>query len=502
MTKDHLPNDQEIAEQKSETYQALSSFHETRATKDPDNQSLFDDYEEEDDLNLAEYWECKDGAIAYAVPMDPAAGLKKGIVSKPYKSTVQIQMNINRSSRGELQRSGIRLVESIHFANTDESEASMPFVRSIPLDSNMDVDAADGTYSLDVSAPSSGSHLPLLPPSMLAGLNPSLIKFVVEHTIAISDSERCRCFFVYGDADRDGAKEESEFDDQDNDEDEEGNTSVDRNYRLLRVVVADEKKKLPDNLKPIQDTSSLLNKNEPAETQSPLDLLRVDADELKSMSDEEKMDRLYKAIGKHNEQVMASGEENKTEEADQQTMVPYSPSMFSISSGVYLGDTFIREPLSEASKSQSRGFGKLKSRRDRDDKNEEDNFANWSLGVQKTTLQFQWDYASSVVQSFTYGKCLGAFNKVKCNAMDRSVGNIVVDEGRAMKSREERRVIWYLDGAYLAGLIGTNYFRVRSLGHFRFHLMSCSFFDLTLYSQLYSIKITRRHATCRSLNHN
>ena len=466
MSKEHIPNDQEIAKQKSETYQALSSFHETRAIKDPDNKSLLDDFDEEDDPNLAEYWECKDGAIAYAVPIDPAAGLKKGIASKPYKSNVQIQMNINRSSRGDLQRNGIRLVESIHFANTDESAASMPFVRSISLDSNMDVDAEDGTYSLDVSVPSSGANLPLLPPSMLAGLNPSLIKFVVEHTVAISDSERYRCFLVYGDADRDGSKVENEVNDRGDSQEEDGSALVDRNYRLLRVVFANEKKKLPGSPQPTKDSPSLLNKNESAEAQSPLDLLRVDTDELKKMSDEEKMDRLYKAIGKHNEQVMASGEESQPEGADQRTIVPYSPSMFSISSGVYLGDTFIREPISESSKPQSRGFGRLKSRRDRDDKNNEDNFANWSLGVQKTTLQFQWDYASSVVQSCTYGKCIGVLNQLKCNAMARSAGSIVVDEGRATKRREERRVIWYLDGAYLAGLIGTNFFRVRSINGF------------------------------------
>ena len=82
MSTEHIPNDEEIAKQKSETYQALSSFHETCMATSPeeDNSMLFDKYEYDDDPNIAEYWECKDGAISFAVPMDPAAGLKKGMI--------------------------------------------------------------------------------------------------------------------------------------------------------------------------------------------------------------------------------------------------------------------------------------------------------------------------------------------------------------------------------------------------------------------------------------
>lgn len=79
-----MPNKAEIAQQKAETYKALSSFHETRfpeSVVSNKGSSFFGGiYEDgtDDEPNLAEYWECKEGAISYVVPIDPAAGLKKG----------------------------------------------------------------------------------------------------------------------------------------------------------------------------------------------------------------------------------------------------------------------------------------------------------------------------------------------------------------------------------------------------------------------------------------
>ena len=483
-SENNIPSEKEIAQQKAETYQALSSFHETRM-----------DGDDEDNANIAEYWECKDGAISFPVPMDPAAGLKKGTVSKPYKSSVQIQMNINRSPRGDLQRQGLRLVENIQFGDNADDTVSMPFVRSIPLDHNADVDT-DGTYSLDIST-SGDVHLPLLPSSMMAGLNPSSVKFLVEHTIAISDTERSRCFFVYGDADRDGgAREDQEFDDEVNEEDEDldedqADDRVNRNYRLMGVVFADENKKLPaeTEIESPLDFSSLLNKEQPTSSQSPLDLLQLNANDVNKMSDQDKMDALYKAIGKHNERVMSnSGGTNQSEEDKAAPMVRYTPTLYNICSGVYLGDTFVREPLKVTSKAQSRGFGNLKSRRS--EEQNQDDFATWAPGVQKTSVRFQWDYSSSIIQDCQYGKYLGAMNQLKCNAMSRSVGTIVVDQGRVTKPREERRTIWYMDGAYLAGLIGSNYFRVSTL-----HCICC-LCDACKNSSFVCNRKTRHRDTC------
>ncbi|KAL7487549.1 hypothetical protein ACHAW6_013144 [Cyclotella cf. meneghiniana] len=470
MSNNSMPNKAEIAQQKAETYMALSSFHETRFPESAvsnKGSSFFEGiYEDGTDAepNLAEYWECKEGAISYVVPMDPAAGLKKGVISKPYRSNVQIQTNIGRS-RGELKNKGLRLVETIHISKNNElndETTTLPFVRSIPLDAKFDVDSVDGSYSLDDSVSSdksSSPHLPLFPPSLLAGLNPSNVKFLVEHTIAVSDSERCRCFLLYGDANSDGNDSTTE-DSSDLDDDGDDDGSFKHSYRLVGVVLAEESKKMPPRQQvgnTSDDSSSLLAAKQDSSPTSSLGMLRVDSDD---NVNQDKIDQLFQAITKHNTRVMSGSEDNGT---DKPTMKRHAPGMFGICSGVYLGDTFVREPLPISDGSQShKGFGKRaksKSGASKNSEYEEDRFATWQVGVQKSTLQFQWDYSTNVVQTGTYGKSIGTMNSLSCTALFKSVGTVVVNEGRATKSREERRVIWHMDGSYVAGLIGTGYFR-------------------------------------------
>eukprot|EP00804_Cyclotella_cryptica_P007249 CCRYP_017872-RB/>CCRYP_017872-RB protein AED:0.01 eAED:0.01 QI:49/1/1/1/1/1/2/538/616 len=498
MSNNSMPNKGEIAQQKAETYKALSSFHETRfpesAISNKDT-SFFDGmYEDgpDDESNMAEYWECKEGAISYAVPMDPAAGLKKGVISKPYRSHVQIQTNIGRS-RGELKNKGLRLMETIHVLKNDEI-TTLPFVRSIPLDANVDVDSVDGSYSLDdavSSDKSSSPHLPLFPPSLLAGLNPSDVKFLVEHTIAVSDLERCRCFLLYGDADSDG--DESKNADDGDDED-----SVKHNYRLVGVVLAEESKKMPTQQKienSLDDSSSLTTSKSDPLPSPPLGMLRADADE---NINQEKMDQLFQAITKHNKRVMSG---SGGIDIDKPTMKRHSPGMFGICSGVYLGDTFIREPIPTRSSLRSnKGFGRrAEDKSNKSGEDDEDRFATWQVGVQKSTLQFQWDYSMNVVQTGTYGKSIGTMNSLSCTALYKSVGTVVVNEGRATKSREQRRVVWYMDGSYIAGLIGTGYFRVRTI----FLLgATCHSVLINNIDSYFHKNTTRLHDTWHSPGHN
>ena len=221
-SNDNMPTQDEISQQKSEAYNALSSYHETStsfASSSSSNtqiQSLLQGLDtigmtttELEKENKAEYWSCNKGAITYPITMDRSQGLKKGIISKPYKCSVQIEMDLGELA-GRTKRKGLRLVES--WNNDDESSSSMggssiPFVRSIPLNDNVDVDAADGSYSLDDSSriieadeeeeeEEPSAILPLLPPSLLGGIlqSPS---YVIEHTLAVSETERCRCFLLY-----------------------------------------------------------------------------------------------------------------------------------------------------------------------------------------------------------------------------------------------------------------------------------------------------------------
>lgn len=482
MSGSSMPNEAEIAQQKAETYKALSSFHETDA----------------DDSTMAKFWECKEGAISYAVPIDPAAGLKKGVISKPYQSSVQIQTNMGYSQDGRKKR-GLRLIETIQFPSKDEASTSLPFVRAITLGANFDADAVDGSYSLDDVVESDDSsllQLPLLPASLMGSVNPDHVKFLVEHTIAVTDSERSRCFLLYGNTESD--TDTSSAQDNNADEQEKG---AERNYRLLGVVLAEECKKLPDNTeapKASDSISSLLSTPQPSSPSSPLDLLRVDN------TADQRMDKLYDAINRQNERIM-SEMEAESEDTPQPKFKRHSPGLFGITSGVYLGDTFIREPILPKSKikeileASRKGFGKKPEVPIPIKDDEEDRFATWELGVQKTAIRFKWDYSTKISQTGNYGKSMGTMNSFSCTPMFKSAGTVVVNEGRATKTRAERRVVWIADGDYIAGLIGTGYFRVRI-----FFLELLMVFFIPYFSSCDSssvLTLPRLRGTCLCLNH-
>mmetsp|Transcript_8440 Transcript_8440/g.18243 ORF Transcript_8440/g.18243 Transcript_8440/m.18243 type:complete len:657 (-) Transcript_8440:26-1996(-) len=512
---DNMPSQEEIIQQKREAYNALSAFHETSSsftTSSSQIQSLLADLDsvgnQFDNLNneqggtdrgggevkeggKAQYWSCEKGAIAYSVPMDPAAGLKRGIISKPYDCSVRVEMNLGDPSGEGIRRKGgssgsgsrgLRLVESMVQRQTTgktESEgaplSSVPFVRSISLGANVDVDAVDGSYSLDDSiTATSDSSTPLLPPWLLAG-NPMAARFVVEHTLAVSETERCRCFLLYGDADGD----ESGDDDDDARGDE-----IDKSYRLLSVVLAEEKKVLPEeeSTRTIEGNgveeddsedcaadfiSQMIETSSPSkESSSPLDLLEID--QPTEPSEEDKMARLMQSLDKHNQRVvdgMGGGSDPGNDATS--TMERHSLGMFGLTSGVWLGDTFVRESLPSNSMAPStKGFGRKQQTPTKGGTSSSaegengDRFATWTVGVQKVALAFEWDYSQTVSQSYTYGKCMGTATSLSSMANLKSDGVVVVNKARPTTRREERRVVWDMDnGSYVAGLMGDSYFR-------------------------------------------
>ncbi|KAL7535833.1 hypothetical protein ACHAWF_005289, partial [Thalassiosira exigua] len=475
----NMPSQEEIAQQKQEAYNSLSSFHETSSlTRSSSAQlsSLMRDFDtiggarEDEEEVKPKYWECRDGAITYSVPMDPAAGLKRGVISKPYKCSVQVEMDIE-SLRGGARRRGLRLVESIKFGGyDDESAPALPFVRSIPLGENVDVDAVDGSYSLDDSVSSAESLLPLLPPTLLAGVDHTAVQFLIEHTIAISESERCRCFLLYG------GQSTNQVDDNESEKDETEQSyplPSEQSYRLLGVILADETKVMPEDQQSTEDEATgddvdyasefiaemIESPSSSDSPSSPLDLLEIKGNE------SDKMSRLMQSLEKHNERVMASAIEGGSVNADTK-MERHSLGMFGITSGVWLGDTFIREgmpspvQLSRIRQSRQKGFGKKSGYSKEVKEVEEDRFANWHMGVQKVALQFEWDYSKSVAQSFTYGKCMGTATSFSSMANIKSDGVVVVNEARPTKKREDRRVVWDMDaGQYVAGLVDSFFFR-------------------------------------------
>ena len=498
----NMPTADELMTQKAEAYNALSSFHETSSlqTKSDQVRSLLRGL---DTMGIdgitneevkAEYWECAQGAITYLVPIDPAAGIKVGCISKPYRSSVKIDMgelSINRKSTQ--QKKGLRLVESFQFLDSiikqqQSSSLTLPFVRSIQLGANVDVDSVDGSYSLDstisASTPPSADDeddtpLPLLPPSLLNGVDPSAIQYIVEHTLAVSDTQRCRCFFLFGSIDDSrnesnddkptmndddfailAARTAAENDKRKRDTEKDQSTNNDRSYVLIGLILAEETKVMPTPKTATIRKSLLKSEKGSEEVSTPLDFL-----EIKGQNDkeEDRMDRLMKSIENHNKKVMEEQGDVGTSDHTALEMQLYNIGMFGLTSGVWLGDAFIREGIvpSKLKQGYAKGFGDKLDSKSNDDGDEADRFATWLLGVQKCSMQFNWDYSQSIAQIYNWGKCMGTATSLSSMVNVKSEGLLVMNEARRMKKREEQRVVFdYEGGSYVAGLIGSSYFRV------------------------------------------
>jgi hypothetical protein len=268
---DNLPSFDEISQQKREAYAALSSYHETssslRQSSSPSSSSQvvssllrgLEDIglgEEESSKKRAECWKCHNGSLCYAVSMDPAAGVKTGVSSRPYTCTISLERDEGGGRRGR-SRGGVRLMETIQ----SDGGRNIPLVRSIPLGANVDVDAVDGSYWLDDrrrGSSGSADSLPLLPSWMMGeGMMGGAIDryssmmhvtFLVEHTLAVSETERCWCFLLYGggDAAANAGGDPGAASEEKDEEGEEGLLEeTERSYRLLSVVLADETKVMP-----------------------------------------------------------------------------------------------------------------------------------------------------------------------------------------------------------------------------------------------------------------
>ena len=163
------------------------------------------------------------------------------------------------------------------------------------------------------------------------------------------------------------------------------------------------------------DFISQMIESSPSPSNSPsslLDLLALNQSDDDTSDEDDKMKRLMESLDKHNKQVMESAQAGgaratatPTSEPNPNTkMERHALGMFGLTLGVWLGDTFVRESIPSAvqisrARQQQKGFG-MKSAKPDDDGSEEDQFATWQMGVQKLALQFEWDYRSSVTQSY------------------------------------------------------------------------------------------------------
>jgi len=336
--------------------------------------------------SLAEFhdgiWEGQ--ATSFSVTQDVAAGIVHRVTSPKYKKTVKVGV--------DMQKKDFKLIETIawedKFSSREISTAN----------SNMDVDAIDGSYSLDMSLPS-------LPSEMIG--TDKLPQFLVEHCIAMNDNERARCLVLYG-----------------------------MDQALMRIVFCKETR--------IKEKEQSLSSSGTGDSLTAADLLEMQSD----------VDRLVDKLTGQGEtpgkntvspedrlgalQNNVSGKQDAAE--GQGLLRMHNANLFEITSGVWLGDLIIRDlpfiPLLPNERGQ--GFGAAQSKPTGKESSER-GFGKWSIGVQKSAWRWMWNFGEEVRQIVDSGRAMGAEFAGPTDALP---GNVCVNEGFARRIPKEGRMVY------------------------------------------------------------
>ena len=151
------PDAAELAQQKFDTARSLMDFHDGN-------------------------WEGR--AISFAVTSDVAEGMHRKNTLDRYEITTSTSLD---------KTNGVCVTETLSYhTNDDNDNNDDKFLHSRTLSlgsTSTDVDFVDGSYSLDTSI--------MDLPSALIGTE-AIVKFGVEHCLAISDNERVKMYALYG----------------------------------------------------------------------------------------------------------------------------------------------------------------------------------------------------------------------------------------------------------------------------------------------------------------
>ena len=321
---------------------------------------------------------------SFQVTADVAAGIVQRRTSPKYKVSVKLGLDVaNRD---------FTLSETMTW---DDKVSS----RKISLQSsNVDVDAVDGSYSLDQT-------LPDLPADLMG--TTKLPQFLVEHCLAVSDDCRARCWAMYG---VDGS--------------------------LIRVVVGCEER--------VKQTSAGNDATASSQGLTVADFLEIQSD----------VDRLVDNItGGSSEDFISMSStipEKRLEQLTERTgksescngdidLTLHSASLLEMSAGVWLGDVIIRDhPTVALSREQrGQGFGTTpKSRSER----VSTGFAEWSVGVQKIAWRWMWNFGEEIRQVNDAGKSMGA--ELVPGLASSLVGTVCVNEGLSRRIPKEDRMVY------------------------------------------------------------
>ena len=282
-------------------------------------------------------------ASSFTVTSDAASGVVKRSESPEYTTTIKIGMN--------LQDRDYSYTEALEWHDKVAT-------RTLSLvEANCDVDSVDGSYSLD----STTSNLP----ADIIGTE-KLIRFGIEHCIAVNDDERIRCFIGYG---LDGS--------------------------LERIAICEEVR-IPDTEKSTQNRVGMTN-----ELMSSPSLAKF----AESLPNGPKSDSVLDAVilGSENENGFppspTPSPETMMPKQEEPALRPCPMNLVQLGGGLWLGDIIVRQPVSYQ---EVKGFGAEAGIRE-----SQKSFARWSTGVQKVVNQWSFDFEDSVNKGVNVGKPIG-----------------------------------------------------------------------------------------------
>lgn len=319
---------------------------------------------------------------SFSVKADVAAGIVQRQDSPCYKTTVKLGLDVENRD--------FTLQETLQW-NDDAQVAS----RKVSLQSsNVDVDAVDGSFSLDQTLPDL--------PADLVGTS-KLAQFAVEHCVAVSDDCRARCWALYG---VDGS--------------------------LIRVVVSEETRVVTADTD--QDSSS----SSTPEGLTATDLLEMQSD----------ADRLVDKITRGSSSSSSSPEDRLGQLTDRTSspsdngatdLTLHPASLLEMSAGVWLGDIIIRDHPNVATSREQRGQG-FGTSQDKESSRPSTGFAEWSVGVQKIAWRWMWNFGEEIRQVNDVGKSMGA--ELVPGLASSMAGNVCVNEGLSRRIPKADRMVY------------------------------------------------------------
>jgi hypothetical protein len=264
-------------------------------------------------------------------------------------------------------------------------------------------------------------------PADLIGTNKPAV-FTVEHALAVSDDERVRLWALYGEKQeliRVVVAEETRRDSAPPTMEGAASTLTETDLMELKSDVDRIVDKIAGNIMPAVSTPNAKDKD----TTNPLALT----------TDSQQQDRLRRS-----QESWSVASKSSSKSGDRgPPLTRYPISLLELTSGVWLGDSIIRDyptiPGQLSSNAQSgKGFGNTP------DINsiKPQPFASWAIGVQKVAREWLWDFGDTIRENNEAGKSMGAQMEP---SMSQSMAGVVC-ENQSLSRRipkEERMV--YID---------------------------------------------------------